>query len=126
MGLESAAWYYFGRSARDLSWAESALLAVLPNAPALIHMAQPGTAAAEGTTAARTDMARRAYRLPDVRPGPAGTAARSSRTDADGGDAPAGQDAHGGSLRSTLDADLQRRVNEPGAAVQRRSTGATG
>ena len=24
VGLESAAWYYFGRSARDLSWAESA------------------------------------------------------------------------------------------------------
>ena len=38
VGLESASWYYFGRSARDLSWAESALLAVLPNAPSLIHM----------------------------------------------------------------------------------------
>lgn len=25
-------------AARDLSWAESALLAVLPNAPSLIHM----------------------------------------------------------------------------------------
>lgn len=38
VGLESASWYYFGRSARDLSWAESTLLAVLPNAPSLIHM----------------------------------------------------------------------------------------
>jgi len=37
VGLEAAAWRYFGRSARDLSWAESATLAVLPNAPALIH-----------------------------------------------------------------------------------------
>ncbi len=37
VGLEAAAWRYFGRSARDLSWAEAATLAVLPNAPALIH-----------------------------------------------------------------------------------------
>ena len=37
VGLEAAAWRYFGRPAEDLSWAESAMLAVLPNAPALIH-----------------------------------------------------------------------------------------
>lgn len=37
VGLETAAWRYFGRKAADLSWAESATLAVLPNAPALIH-----------------------------------------------------------------------------------------
>lgn len=37
VGLETAAWRYFGRSAFHLSWAESATLAVLPNAPALIH-----------------------------------------------------------------------------------------
>ncbi len=37
VGLEAAAWRYFGRNASDLSWAESAMLAVLPNAPALIH-----------------------------------------------------------------------------------------
>ncbi|MCF8366470.1 MAG: penicillin-binding protein 1C [Bacteroidales bacterium] len=37
VGLDAAAWRYFGRSAQQLSWAESALLAVLPNAPALIH-----------------------------------------------------------------------------------------
>lgn len=37
VGVETAAWRYFGRSAKDLSWAESATLAVLPNAPALIH-----------------------------------------------------------------------------------------
>ena len=37
VGLEAAAWRYYGRSAEDLSWAESASLAVLPNAPALIH-----------------------------------------------------------------------------------------
>ena len=37
VGLEAAAWRYFGRPAEDLSWAESAMLAVLPNSPALIH-----------------------------------------------------------------------------------------
>lgn len=38
VGLKAAAWRYFGRSADNLSWAESAMLAVLPNAPSLIHL----------------------------------------------------------------------------------------
>lgn len=37
VGLSAAAWRYFGRSPARLSWAESALLAVLPNAPSLIY-----------------------------------------------------------------------------------------
>ena len=37
VGLDAAAWRYFGRPADELSWAENATLAVLPNAPALIH-----------------------------------------------------------------------------------------
>ena len=37
VGIEAAAWRYFGRPADQLSWAESAMLAVLPNSPALIH-----------------------------------------------------------------------------------------
>jgi penicillin-binding protein 1C len=37
VGLEAAAWRYFGRAPEDLSWAESAVLAVLPNSPGLIH-----------------------------------------------------------------------------------------
>jgi len=37
VGLEAAAWRYFGRGPEHLSWAEAATLAVLPNAPALIH-----------------------------------------------------------------------------------------
>ncbi len=37
VGLEAAAWRYFARSPEQLSWAESAMLAVLPNNPALIH-----------------------------------------------------------------------------------------
>ncbi len=37
VGLEAASWRYFGRPAAQLSWAESATLAVLPNVPGLIH-----------------------------------------------------------------------------------------
>ncbi len=37
VGLEAASWRYFGRPPETLSWAESATLAVLPNAPSLIH-----------------------------------------------------------------------------------------
>lgn len=37
VGLEAAAWRYFGHDSDQLSWAEAATLAVLPNAPAAIH-----------------------------------------------------------------------------------------
>lgn len=37
VGVDAAAWRYYGRSPHDLSWAESAALAVLPNAPSLVH-----------------------------------------------------------------------------------------
>lgn len=37
VGLEMASWRYFGVSPAQLSWAEAATLAVLPNAPALIY-----------------------------------------------------------------------------------------
>lgn len=36
VGFEAASWRYFGRNPDQLSWAEAALLAVLPNSPALI------------------------------------------------------------------------------------------
>jgi len=37
VGLNAAAWRYFGRNPHQLSWAEVATLAVLPNSPGLIH-----------------------------------------------------------------------------------------
>ncbi len=37
VGLEAASWRYYHRPAYMLSWAEQATLAVLPNAPGLIH-----------------------------------------------------------------------------------------
>lgn len=37
VGLDAAAWRYTGRGTDDLTWAEAATLAVLPNAPSLIY-----------------------------------------------------------------------------------------
>jgi penicillin-binding protein 1C len=37
VGLTAASWHYFARAPDELSWAEAALLAVLPNSPSLLH-----------------------------------------------------------------------------------------
>ncbi|NQX81987.1 MAG: penicillin-binding protein 1C [Flavobacteriaceae bacterium] len=37
VGLEAAAWRYYGRKPHLLSWAETATLAVLPNSPSIIY-----------------------------------------------------------------------------------------
>ena len=37
VGIDAAAWRYFHTTPEELSWAEAATLAVLPNSPALIH-----------------------------------------------------------------------------------------
>ncbi len=37
VGIDAASWRYFGREPEKLSWAESATLAILPNAPSLIY-----------------------------------------------------------------------------------------
>ena len=37
VGVEAAAWRYFGTDPHRLSWAENALLAVLPNSPAVLY-----------------------------------------------------------------------------------------
>ncbi len=38
VGLSAASWRYFGHPDHELSWAEAATLAVLPNSPSIIHM----------------------------------------------------------------------------------------
>lgn len=38
VGVQTASWRYYQRAGKDLSWAEAALLAVLPNAPSMIHV----------------------------------------------------------------------------------------
>ncbi|MCP3901694.1 MAG: penicillin-binding protein 1C [Desulfobacteraceae bacterium] len=37
VGIDAASWRYFGCEPNRLSWAEAAMLAVLPNSPSLIH-----------------------------------------------------------------------------------------
>lgn len=37
VGIEAASWRFFGKKPASLSWAEAALLAVLPNSPGLLH-----------------------------------------------------------------------------------------
>lgn len=37
VGIEAASWRYFNHSSTELSWSEAATLAILPNAPSLIH-----------------------------------------------------------------------------------------
>lgn len=44
VGLEAAAWRYYGKPPNLLSWGEAAMLAVLPNSPALIHPGRNRTA----------------------------------------------------------------------------------
>jgi penicillin-binding protein 1C len=38
VGISAASWRYFGRAVEELSWAEAALLAVLPNSPSMMHL----------------------------------------------------------------------------------------
>lgn len=38
VGVEAASWRYFGRAPEQLSWAESAMLAVLPNNPSVVRL----------------------------------------------------------------------------------------
>lgn len=37
VGLEAATWRYLGKSSSDLTWAEAASIAVLPNSPSLVY-----------------------------------------------------------------------------------------
>jgi penicillin-binding protein 1C len=37
IGVEAAAWRYYGTDSKNLSWAEAATLSILPNAPSLIN-----------------------------------------------------------------------------------------
>ncbi len=115
VGLEAAAWRYFGRSPAELSWAEAAVLAVLPNNPALVH---PGRNR-ERLRQRRDSLLERLYRAgkidaEDLR------LARAEPLPAKPYDLPrlaphllerAKAEAQGPLLRSSLDADLQQRVS---------------
>ena len=59
VGLDAAAWRYTGKASSEISWAEAASLAVLPNSPALVY---PGKNQ-EILKSRRDDLLRRLYRL---------------------------------------------------------------
>jgi penicillin-binding protein 1C len=56
VGLETASWRYFNRSPKELSWAESCLLAVLPNAPGLLHLGKNRSALLKKRNSLLTDL----------------------------------------------------------------------
>ena len=113
VGLEAASWRYFGRPPGELSWAESATLAVLPNAPASIH---PGKAR-EQLLAKRNRLLERLHKrgyldastletalaepLPDA-PYPLPNYARHYVE----------QQPHGVETRTSIDLSLQRQVED--------------
>jgi penicillin-binding protein 1C len=37
VGIDAASWRYFGKKSNSITWSEAALLAILPNSPALLH-----------------------------------------------------------------------------------------
>lgn len=116
VGLDAAAWRYYGRSADNLSWAETAALAVLPNAPALIF---PGRNAqlllqkrnklldrleSHGIISATTCTLAKAEPLPQKpKPLPDLAFHLTERINAA---------AHGQITKTTLDAALQKNCNE--------------
>ncbi|MDR1627065.1 MAG: transglycosylase domain-containing protein [Spirochaetia bacterium] len=61
VGLEAAAWRWYGHPARDLSWAQAATLAVLPNSPALVHPGRGRDTLREKRDALLARLARRGY-----------------------------------------------------------------
>jgi len=116
VGLEAAAWRYFGRSPWQLSWAETAMLAVLPNSPALIHPGRNRDALrrkrdflldklrAEGELDSTQCALAKEEPLPtEPKPFPDMAPHLLDRAMAQG---------HGPAIRSTLDPELQERVGE--------------
>ena len=113
VGLRAAAWRYFGRPPGDLSWAEAALLAVLPNNPAIMHLerARPALLAKRNrlldTLAQQGDLSQRELALakleslPQLQALPQLAPQLLTRLITEGA-APV--------IRTTLDADLQQRV----------------
>lgn len=136
VGLGAASWRYFGRGPESLSWAEAALLAVLPNSPALMHpgrnrgplkakrdrllerLRQEGHFDSADCALARLEpLPERPLALPRDAPHLVQHLARSFAA------APAPSDPPT-LLRTTLDADLQRRASAVLGRRRRELTGA--
>lgn len=121
VGLDAASWRYFGRKAENLSWGEMATLAVLPNSPSLVH---PGKNA-ERLIKKRNDLLDKMVKLKVI---DQATAALAKTEPIPGKPLPLPQNAphllnrfkeerkrlaiNSTSLTSTLDYDLQLKINE--------------
>ena len=115
VGVSAACRRYFGRSPAELSWAEAATLAVLPNSPALIHPGRSRAALRRKRDALLADLHRLGHLsetdrslateepLPRrVAPLPQSAPHLLNRLVAGG---------HRGRIQTTLDGELQRRLN---------------
>jgi penicillin-binding protein 1C len=126
VGFEAASWRWFGRDPDTLSWAECAALAVLPNSPGLVHPGRNRDALLERRNGLLDELARRGVidadtqRLAKAEPLPqepfplpndAPHLLVRARTEAAGA---ADEDAAGAGarIRTTLDRDLQQRLND--------------
>lgn len=119
VGIEAAAWRYFGRPSNELTWAEAATLAILPNSPSSIR---PGKNREKllgkrnrllAKLFEKGKMSRSDYELACVEPLPSEPSALPSYAphlvDLLSFD---GRKHSGESIRTTLDIHLQRRVEE--------------
>ncbi len=114
VGLDAASWRYFHKTPDQLSWGEAATLAVLPNAPGLIHPGRNRAAlltkrnkllqglqeegildATEASLAMEEPLPNQPHPLPDVAPHVLGHKKTSGIT-----------------LHSTIDIELQQRLGE--------------
>jgi len=125
VGLEAAAWRWFGRSPEDLSWAEAATLAVLPNNPAMIHPGRNRVALRERRDAllrrlhsaghfdGETLTLALAERLPgEPLPLPRHAPHLLARLVTEAGGAGAFRQSRPAAMVSSLDGDAQRRATE--------------
>ncbi|OHD74135.1 MAG: hypothetical protein A2177_03820 [Spirochaetes bacterium RBG_13_68_11] len=134
VGFEAASWRWFGRDPDTLSWAECAALAVLPNSPGLVHPGRNRDALLERRNGLLDELARRGVidtdtqRLAKAEPLPQepfplpqdaphllvrARAEAAGAEDEDGaGTAGAGTAAAGARIRTTLDRDIQSRLND--------------
>lgn len=127
VGLETAAWRYFGKSPDDLSWSETATLAVLPNAPSLVTLEKNRTRlkekrdqllhklhnkgeidAVDLELALSEPIVSQIYRLPHDAPHYLERMKRSNQS---------------GRIQSVIVADLQRRTSEILSGAYRRLSG---
>ena len=115
VGLDAASWRYFGRKPHQLSWAESACLAVLPNAPGLIYPGRKNTALLKKRNFLLHKLAQKniidAQTLELALMEPLPDKARSIPQFAPHLLHRLGRDNTGEKIRSSIDYDLQRRVN---------------